>query len=61
MSTPEDPDGLIAAAALLLAIPLRPEWYPAIRMHLEITLAHARLVAAFDLPDEAEPAPVFRA
>ena len=34
---------------------------PAIRTHLEITLRFARQVEEFDLPDEAEPAPIFRA
>ena len=59
---PKDPlDDLITAAADALALPIDPAWRPAIRTHLEITLKHARLVEAFDLPDDAEPAPVFRA
>ena len=61
MSAPDAADALIDAAAALLEIPLRPEWRPAIRAHLEISLAQARLLAAVDLPDEAEPAPVFHA
>ena len=34
---------------------------PAVRGHLQVTLRHGALVAAFALPDDAEPAPVFRA
>jgi Protein of unknown function (DUF4089) len=54
-------DELIAAAADTLALPIDPAWQPAVRTHLEITLRFARLVEEFELPDEAEPAPVFRA
>jgi hypothetical protein len=32
-----------------------------VRQHLAVTLNFARLVEEFDLPDETEPAPVFRA
>jgi hypothetical protein len=32
-----------------------------VRTHLEITLRLGKLVEEFDLPDDAEPAPVFRA
>ena len=38
-----------------------PEWLPAVKANLEVTLKHAATVAEFDLPDDAEPAPVFRA
>ena len=59
---PQDPlDDLIAAAAAALALPIEPAWQPAVRAHLEVILRFARLVEAFDLPDESEPAPVFRA
>ncbi len=54
-------DSLIDAGTALLGIPLQPEWRPAIRQHLGISLAHAAAVMAFPLPDEADPAPVFRA
>jgi 1-carboxybiuret hydrolase subunit AtzG-like protein len=58
----DDPlDDFIVAAAAALALPVDPAWRPAVRTHLEITLKHAALVEAFDLPDDAEPAPVFRA
>jgi len=58
----DDPlDDFIVAAAAALALPVDPAWRPAVHTHLEITLKHAALVEAFDLPDDAEPAPVFRA
>ena len=34
---------------------------PAVRANLRVTLAQAALVGEFALPDEAEPAPVFKA
>jgi hypothetical protein len=54
-------DELITAAAAALALTIEPAWTPAVRQHLEVTLRFARLVEEFDLPDDAEPAPVFRA
>jgi Protein of unknown function (DUF4089) len=60
MST-DNLDVLIAASAQALDLPVDPAWYPAVRFNLEVTLRFATLIAAFPLPDEAEPAPVFRA
>ncbi len=54
-------DKLIEAGCGLLGIPLEAEWQPTIRANLEVTLRLAALVEGFKLPDEAEPAPVFRA
>jgi len=60
--TSHDPlDDLIDAAAAALALPLEPAWKPAVRRHLEVTFRLAKLVEEFELPDDAEPAPVFRA
>ena len=53
-------DDFIAAAAAL-DLPLDPAWKGAVKANLEVTLRHAATVAEFPLPDEAEPAPVFRA
>jgi hypothetical protein len=61
MTDPGDLDALIEAVRWLLGIEIRPEWHGAIRQHLSISLDHARNVAEFPLPDEAEPAPVFEA
>jgi hypothetical protein len=53
-------DEFIEAAARMLSLPIEPEWKPAIRANLEMTLKHAGLVDEFPLPNEAEPAPVFK-
>jgi len=54
-------DGLITAGAKALDLSFDPAWTPAVRTHLRVTLAHGAKVAGFGLPDEAEPAPVFKA
>jgi hypothetical protein len=54
-------DDFIKAAALGLALPLEPQWLSAIKANLETNLRLAALVAEFALPDESEPAAVFRA
>ena len=61
MATNDALDDLITAAASALGLPLDPAWRPAVRTHLEVTLQQGRLIEDFDLPDDAEPAPVFRA
>jgi 1-carboxybiuret hydrolase subunit AtzG-like len=54
-------DAFIDAAAQALQLPLEPEWKPAVKTNLDVTLKHAAAVTEFPLPDDAEPAPVFRA
>ena len=54
-------DALIDAGTASLGIPIDPAWRQAIRANLAVTLRFAALVEAYPLPDEAEPAPVFRA
>lgn len=54
-------DALIDAGTALLGITVEPAWRAAIRLHLGISLTHAAAVLDFPLPDEADPAPVFRA
>ncbi|MCF8478718.1 MAG: DUF4089 domain-containing protein [Pseudolabrys sp.] len=54
-------DDFITAAAAALDLPLDPAWQPAVKANLEVTLKHAALVTEFALPDDAEPAPVFKA
>ena len=61
MATPPDLDEFIAAASAALDLPLDPAWQASIKANLEVTLRHAATVAEFPLPDDAEPAPVFRA
>jgi hypothetical protein len=59
---PADPlDDYVTVAASALALPVAPEWRAAVKANLEVTLKHGALVAEFALPDEAEPAPVFKA
>ena len=52
-------DDLIDAAALALELPIEPAWKAAVETNLQVTLRHGAFVAEFELPDEAEPAPVF--
>jgi hypothetical protein len=54
-------DEFVAEAAQMMGITLHPEWTPEVRAHLETMLRMAETVLAFDLPDAAEPAPMFRA
>ncbi|MGE0766614.1 MAG: DUF4089 domain-containing protein [Hyphomicrobiaceae bacterium] len=54
-------DALIEASAELLGIKIEPDWLPAVRLNLATTYRLAWLVDEVDLPDEAEPAPVFEA
>ena len=62
MAKPDETlDQFIEAAVRMLSLPIEPEWRASIRANLEMTLKHAALVDEFPLPDEAEPAPVFRA
>jgi hypothetical protein len=54
-------DLFVDAAVLALDLPLEPAWRPAVKMNLQVILQQSALFADFDLPDETEPAPVFRA
>ena len=54
-------DDLIAAGARALDLKIDEAWMPAVRGHLQVTLRLGALVAVFGLPDDAEPAPVFKA
>lgn len=59
--TNDDLDALATAGARVLGLPIAPQWRPAILANLRVSLTLGLLVAEFDLPDEAEPAAVFRA
>jgi len=54
-------NAFIDAAAAALDLPLEPAWKPAVKGNLEVSLRHAAAYADFPLPDEAEPAPVYKA
>ncbi|MEA2878365.1 MAG: hypothetical protein QOF14_3561 [Hyphomicrobiales bacterium] len=58
---PDHLDAYIDAAAQALGIPVAPEWKPTVRANLEVTFRLAAMVGDKELPDDAEPAPVFRA
>ena len=61
MSNPSDLDAYIDSAAQALGLTVEPGWKPAVRANLEVTFKLAALVAEKELPDDAEPAPVFKA
>jgi hypothetical protein len=54
-------DALIDAGTAALGIEMKPQWRPAVRTHLAISLGHAATVLETPLSDELDPAPVFRA
>jgi hypothetical protein len=54
-------DAFIAASSAVLGLPVAPEWRAAVRANLAITFRLGSVVGEFELPDEAEPAPVFAA
>jgi hypothetical protein len=61
MPMPDYLDAYIDAAAQALGIPVQPEWKAAVRGNLEVTFRLAAVLGEKELPDDAEPAPVFRA
>jgi hypothetical protein len=52
---------LVVASAQILAVPLDPAWRDGVTRNLQLLFTHAAMVDTFSLPDESEPAPVFRA
>jgi hypothetical protein len=60
-NTADPLDDYIDAVAKALALTVEDAWRPAIKANLEVSLRLARLVDAFALPDETEPAPIFSA
>ena len=54
-------DDFIDTAASALSLSLKEDWKPAVKVNLDVTLKYAAFVAEFELPDDAEPAPVFKA
>ena len=60
MTKPDHLEAYIDAATQALGIPVAPEWKPAVRGNLEVTFRLAALMAEKALPDDAEPAPVYR-
>ena len=54
-------DEFIAAGTRGLGLKVEKSWMKAVRFNLQVTLDLGAMVAEFPLPDDAEPAPVFRA
>ncbi|HLZ02129.1 MAG TPA: DUF4089 domain-containing protein [Bradyrhizobium sp.] len=54
-------DDYIASVAKALNLTIEDSWRSAVRANLEVSLRMAKLVDEFPLPDETEPASVFRA
>jgi hypothetical protein len=50
---------LVRIMATKLKLPLEPEWVPGIAQQLATTLAVADMLESVELPDDAQPAPVF--
>jgi hypothetical protein len=61
MSDIDELDAWLDGNATLLGIVVAPEWRDAVRLHLRITRDLAQRVLEFQLPDDADPATVFRA
>ncbi len=54
-------DSFIVAGVSALGLRVEKSWMAGVRANLRVTLDQGLLVAGFPLPDDAEPAPVFRA
>jgi 1-carboxybiuret hydrolase subunit AtzG-like len=54
-------EDLMTASAQALGLTIDPAWRDSVSFHLRLVLDHAARVDAFELPDDAEPAPVFHA
>jgi hypothetical protein len=54
-------DDFITATAVALDLTIEDAWKPAVKTHLDVTLRHAAVVVELKLPEEVEPAPVFKA
>jgi len=54
-------DVLVEAGTKALGLPLDPTWTAAVIFNLRLILQHGARVDEFALPDDAEPAPIYRA
>ena len=51
----------IAAGSHMLALKIDSGWLPSVRANLEVSLRLGKLVDEFPLPDDHEPASIFKA
>jgi hypothetical protein len=58
---PDTIGSLVAAASQTLAVPIEASWHSGVTFNLQLLFRHAALIDEFSLPDDTEPAPVFRA
>ncbi|MGA7326561.1 MAG: DUF4089 domain-containing protein [Rhodomicrobium sp.] len=61
MNEPAPWEDYVGASAKALGIALEPSWKVAAATNLEVIFKIAGFVDGFELPDDAEPAPVFEA
>ena len=61
MTKPDPFEDTIEAAAQIFVLNIEPAWKPAVRANLQVIFRQATLFMAFELPDDAEPAPIFKA
>jgi hypothetical protein len=61
LMTDAELDAYIDASSVVLGLTIAPEWRAAVRANLAITFRLGSVVGEVELPDEAEPAPVFMA
>jgi 1-carboxybiuret hydrolase subunit AtzG-like len=52
---------VVTAASQLLALPIEPSWHTGVTFNLQLLFKHAARIDEFSLPDDIEPASVFRA
>jgi hypothetical protein len=52
---------LIDASGKAFELTIESAWKPAIHTNLQVIFGQATLFMAFELPDDAEPAPIFKA
>jgi hypothetical protein len=61
MNKPDQFDNMIEAAAEVFGFNVELAWKPGVRANLQVLVGQAALFMAFELPDDAEPAPIFKA
>jgi hypothetical protein len=54
-------DAWIDAGTAALGLPMKEEWRAAVRMHMRISLGHAKTVLGEAMGDHIDQAPEFRA
>ena len=59
--TDADLKAVIETMARALELPVRDDNYPVVESHMRIAFKMADFVGSFELPEDAEPAPVYTA